>query len=263
MAMLETPSRIWRRIEAVDGRDMPSLPSIPVFDDSADVEDSSISVPEVRDDLNHSYGDTPVHSTPATVSSHTATFSMRPASSTYSATRFATSIASRSTKSALSSRGMSLMEGHADSFDASMIPSLPDDHPHGEGEEHSEDMELAESINTVPDMYLPPEEDHIDNEFTEALQSISRGSSPLPHDQSDSAATPYKDYDYSVSLRSEPKVRLFLVVSSCCSFKYVAAIPVQQIPKRFLPKASRANSHTLPVPHHTFSGLFFCQFDPS
>lgn len=37
-AMLETPSRIWRRIEAVEDRDMPSLPSLPPFEDSVDPE---------------------------------------------------------------------------------------------------------------------------------------------------------------------------------------------------------------------------------
>jgi hypothetical protein len=31
--MLETPSRIWRRIEAVEDREMPSLPSLPPFED--------------------------------------------------------------------------------------------------------------------------------------------------------------------------------------------------------------------------------------
>ena len=33
--MLETPSRIWRRIEAVEDRDMPSLPSLSPFEDSS------------------------------------------------------------------------------------------------------------------------------------------------------------------------------------------------------------------------------------
>ena len=37
-AMLETPSRIWRRIEAIEDRDMPSLPSLPPFEDSFDPE---------------------------------------------------------------------------------------------------------------------------------------------------------------------------------------------------------------------------------
>ncbi|KAJ6454727.1 hypothetical protein C8R47DRAFT_1228578 [Mycena vitilis] len=38
---LETPSRIWRRIEAIEDRDMPSLPSLPAFGDS-DGEDGSL-----------------------------------------------------------------------------------------------------------------------------------------------------------------------------------------------------------------------------
>ena len=36
--MLETPSRIWRRIEAVEDRDMPSLPSLSPFEDSVSLE---------------------------------------------------------------------------------------------------------------------------------------------------------------------------------------------------------------------------------
>jgi hypothetical protein len=38
MVLLETPSRIWRRIEAVEGDSMPSLPSLPHFDNSASAE---------------------------------------------------------------------------------------------------------------------------------------------------------------------------------------------------------------------------------
>ncbi|KAJ8454238.1 hypothetical protein ONZ45_g19381 [Pleurotus djamor] len=39
-AYLETPSRVWRRIEAVEGRDMPSLPSLPTFDDDDSTDHS-------------------------------------------------------------------------------------------------------------------------------------------------------------------------------------------------------------------------------
>jgi hypothetical protein len=38
MVLLETPSRIWRRIEAVEGDSMPSLPSLPHFDSSSSAE---------------------------------------------------------------------------------------------------------------------------------------------------------------------------------------------------------------------------------
>ena len=48
-AMLETPSRIWRRIEAVEDRDMPSLPSLSPFEDSVDLETV----------MHHDYDDQP------------------------------------------------------------------------------------------------------------------------------------------------------------------------------------------------------------
>ncbi|THH07320.1 hypothetical protein EW145_g3460 [Phellinidium pouzarii] len=55
---IETPSRIWRRIEEGEARtgDMPSLPSLPAFDNSGSVDDEhTISL-----SLNQSYPDFPV-----------------------------------------------------------------------------------------------------------------------------------------------------------------------------------------------------------
>ena len=135
--LLETPSRVWRRIEAIEGRDMPSLPSVPGFDESTEsTEGGDSSIPLCKDgddDAIDLLGDAPIHSTPATVSSHTTT--IHGASRTNSTARFATSIASRSTKSAMSnSRSTSTKEFHPDSFDVSMIPSLPDIHRSGNAE---------------------------------------------------------------------------------------------------------------------------------
>lgn len=224
MAMLETPSRVWRRIEEIEGRDMPSLPSLPPFEDSAEDPDE---LDELDYDLNLS---SPLHSTPATASMHnTAASTIRPTSSTSSTARFANSIASRSTKSSLalsSSHRISSRRNHPDSFDISMIPSLPDINAEP-GTTHFSYDETDEEISkdSVPDVYLPPEDGFDDHDgerdlsLTEALQSISQtGSPPYPMGSFEKDTTPKKNYDYSVSLKSEPKVR------SCFYHEYLSQL---------------------------------------
>jgi hypothetical protein len=211
MAMLETPSRIWRRIEAVEDKDMPSLPSVPIFEDS--IEASSDGV-EDNDFGQLNLVSTPIHSTPAATSSHhTLASTVRP-SSTSSTARFAHSIASRSTKSAMSvSRALSTRHSEgAESFDVSVIPSLPDMHEDEEGR-FSDEMEIDESSGSVPDVYLPAEDvDQDVASLTDARQPITRSGPPLPQEEPEIAPTPKrKTYDYSVSLRSEPKVRCIVV----------------------------------------------------
>lgn len=262
---------------------MPSLPSLPTFDD----DDDSISEDDgdlLANDLNkhqlhnlstvYSESDegeqggediaVPVHSTPApqAVSTSSGRFGVKGIadgvpSSTTSTARFASSIASRSMNGnggrshALSSlsRGTSasavqdreLDMGIGESFDVSTIPSVRGGSDFG-GEVEEMDMEnglsLRKSKDSVPDMYLPPQEDERvqDLSLTEALESISRGSSPFPVDDHslelgphglghdgeyevdlDGERTPQKKkkYDYSVSLRSEPKVRAIFPPTSC------------------------------------------------
>ena len=153
--MLETPSRIWRRIEAREGRDIPSLPSIPLYEDSAEaieefeeettgdilnsgLEDHHENVDEGEEEEETSR----MHSTPMPPAAR------RPVSAPNSATtatastaRFAQSIASRSTRSSLASssgtnatplatsRGLSTRqtrhESLAASFDAPSLPRIP------------------------------------------------------------------------------------------------------------------------------------------
>ena len=94
--MLETPSRIWRRIEAAEAREMPSLPSLPPFEDSGDLEESSD--PNQHDDEDN-YDElfanisSPMQSTP-TSSHNTVTSTFRGPPSATSTARFAHSIAS-------------------------------------------------------------------------------------------------------------------------------------------------------------------------
>ncbi|KAJ7105464.1 hypothetical protein C8R43DRAFT_1165567 [Mycena crocata] len=211
--MLETPSRIWRRIEAIEDRDMPSLPSLPAFGDS-DGENESLNQSSDRNDADEvdeqlSNMSAPMHSTPAP-SSHQAS-TMRAASSTSSTSRFANSIArtSRSSMGRSSTRGFSTRQSHPDSFDdVSAIPSLPDVQAERGTGDFSEE-EFDRSRDSVPDVYLPPDEDEEDEEgeqdvsLTDALESVSRTSSPQLFNRDE--PTPKKNYDYSVSLRSEPQ----------------------------------------------------------
>ncbi|KAJ7224111.1 hypothetical protein GGX14DRAFT_548737 [Mycena pura] len=211
--MLETPSRIWRRIEAIEDRDMPSLPSLPPFGNSEDGDESldHISdrkdVDELEEQLtNNSF---PMHSTPAASSHHASTVR---ASSTSSTSRFANSIArtSRSSMGRSSTRELSLRKSHIDSFDVSAIPSLPDVHlEQGIASYSEEDVEVERSKQSVPEVYLPPEENEEEDEaeqelsLTDALESVSRSNSPERYSQG--GPTPRKNYDYSVSLKSEPR----------------------------------------------------------
>lgn len=194
-ALLETPSRIWRRIQ--DEQEPSSLPSLPGFEHSM--------VPETTSDQSSSEDDNlalPVHSTPVALSSHTATTTAKLHSSTSSTARFATSVASRSV-SAKSSASQAYIRHPQESFDVSAITSLPHDSEDGT---HPEEEPLSHS---VPEVYLPPMEpdDGEDMSLVDALESVSRSSSPLPPDFLVEEQTPKKGlkYDYSVSLRSEPK----------------------------------------------------------
>ncbi|KAG1774133.1 hypothetical protein EV702DRAFT_1126979 [Suillus placidus] len=200
MAILETPSRIWRRIQAADEGEPPSLPSLPAFDDSG-AQDSDSDQHSTDDGPNI----LPVHSTPAAVSAHTATSTIRLQSSTSSTARFASSLASRSVsaKSSSASRTYPYPRSPAQSFEVSSIASFP--HESDENTE-PEDSPLAHSRHSVPESHLPPEEHEMDDMSVEdALQSVSRSSSPFSPEIPLDNPTPRKKYDYSMSLRSEPQ----------------------------------------------------------
>ncbi|CAK5267761.1 unnamed protein product [Mycena citricolor] len=216
MLPMETPSRIWRRIEAIEDMDMdmPSLPSLPGLGGDSDGDDSLNHITRMSSekdmvDGNQSNISLPMTSTPAAASHRAST--IRPTSSTTSsASRFANSIArtSRSSTGRFSSR-----KSQIDSFDeVSVIPSLPDILPDRgiSGHYPSEDDDEASSKDSVPEIYLPPPEDDESDSphlsLSDALDSLSRTSSPPPLPLVSRDATPRKNYDYSVSLRSEPKV---------------------------------------------------------
>ncbi|OBZ74034.1 hypothetical protein A0H81_06284 [Grifola frondosa] len=238
-AMLETPSRVWRRIEAVEGRDMPSLPSLPSFDDSAD--QLSESTEDVSEDVQIT---SPIHSTPAPISSHTRS-TIRPPSSTSSTARFAHSIASRSSKSALSiSRATVIKQDLQESFDISSIPSLPNIRGHGTGDMdiHSSDQDTED--NSIPEDYLPPtigDDMDGDLDISDALQSISRPNSPSIHD----TATPKKTYDYSVSLKSEKQPSPFDRMRNVAFRRPLSRTRTPSL-TRTTPSPSSSSSHSTP-----------------
>src|SRR5712675_797557 len=188
MALLETPSRLWRRIEADEQNDMPSLPEVPAFEDSNDVNATTTS-----EEGHHSgyHPTSPLQSTPAPLSAQT---TIRLPSSTSSTSRFAHSIASRASRSgsAFSSSTGSLSKGGRQSVssqrletsfdDISVIPSYPqanvagaDEAGDGVGEDGLED----------------------DMSLAEALRSPSRAGSPFPSEGMPDNG--HSKYSYSVS----------------------------------------------------------------
>lgn len=228
--MLETPSRIWRRIEAVEAEtgDMPSLPSLPGFDDSAaeDVDPSLSRARSVSLSLSHnSVSLPPVQSTPA-ISFATTRSTIRPQSSTSSTVRFANSIhTNRSGKSTFSGSGSGSREKTVRSaLDESF--NVPEISYHYEEDGDAEQEMVIDSGSGFPDVHFSTH--HISQEelegegeqelsLTEALESISRTSSPRPdvHEiDNGTMRTPaqFKTYDYSVSLRAE-NVRSPLIVT--------------------------------------------------
>lgn len=220
--MLETPSRIWRRIEAEGSRDMPSLPSVPGFDDSAEISISSDDLRpyhgeyEVNEEPSFGHIASPIHSTPAASSHHAST--VRATSSTSSTTRFAHSLA-RSGRSSLAhssiSRALSARQRYPDSFEISAIPSLPDDDIGRRSDCSSGEIDddLVGSRESAPEEYTsdrirtPMDEDaNFDVSLTNALESIS---SPYQSEPERGRTPKEQSYiDYEVSLKSSPKVRV-------------------------------------------------------
>jgi hypothetical protein len=78
-------------------------------------------------------------------------------------------------------------------------------------EDSSGEDPAADEENSLPDQYLPPELDQDEEDYErsleDALEPLSQPPSPSYKDYSQDESTPKKDYyDYSMSLRSEPRV---------------------------------------------------------
>ena len=205
MALLETPSRIWRRIEADEQNDMPSLPDVPTFEDSNDVNATTTS-----EESHHSafHPASPLQSTPAPPSNQT---TIRLQSSTSSSTRFAQSIASRASRSG---SGFSSSIG---SVSKRSPPSISMQRP----EISFDDISAIPSykqpdVARVDGAGVDADEDGLGDDMSleDALQPSNRSGSPFPLEGL--AGNGNSKYSYSGSLRSEPKVctvpRLFKAV---------------------------------------------------
>lgn len=182
MALVETPSRIWRRIEADEQNDVPSLPDLPSFDDSNDVNVTTTSEESLRDSSS------PIQSTPVPSSA------VRLQASTPSTARFAQSIASRASRS-------------GSAFSSSAGSSSKVSQPTQRTDISFDDIS---AIPPYPNkLGLDGVEDGLDDDMSlaEALQPLSHAGSPFSPDEAagDGHSNSMK-YNYSVSLRSEPKV---------------------------------------------------------
>lgn len=243
-AMLETPSRIWRRIEAVQDREMPSLPSLPSFDDSDDEGNTPSRIIEVSED--DSLGDIslPVHSTPAT-SNHTAATTILPPLSAASTARFAHSIALRSSKSSIGPT--TFRKSQKDSFDITEIPSLsviPKERS-SYGRDYQDEHDQPEE----PDIFIHSRDGEPagDQEYSisDALQSVSRSSTPtIPKND-----TPKKPYDYSISLKSEPKASWPGFIRLQISHILYAGFALRQVSQCGFTEDSCSNSHAISYSH--------------
>lgn len=190
-------------MQEVEEREMPSLPSMPHFEDSQEQDPSSnyIDQDDDQDDSLQVYLSAPLHSTP-TPSTHSNT--NRFGSITRSTAHFANSIASRSSKSSRSEnssarKSQSLSRG--ESFEASVITSLPVIHP-VDPTGHYEDDSILDDSDEFPDVHLPHPGSYMDEDddlsLSDALQSVSRAGSPAPVlDPYEKATTAKKTYDIS------------------------------------------------------------------
>lgn len=172
---------------------MPSLPSLPGFEDSQSSEDLD-AISDADDSSQNLHQ--PIHSTPALSSHYSSSTASRVPSSTASTQRFATSIGRPR-----SSSGQSLFKANRSySFDISAIPSLPDVQfergTHHFSDDEEEGDPLAQSKDSVPEVYLPPDEEDDDLSFSDRSDSPQLPVQP----------TPRKYFDTTAPLRSEPKV---------------------------------------------------------
>jgi hypothetical protein len=151
MAMrLETPSRIWARIESAQDEELPSLPSMPGFEDSAFPDESEgVSV------QHSAYYPTPNKQKPPS------TFTPTP----------------RPSKIRALSTPLSAGESTA------RAPIYPDRSHSASSSNRSREL----SSDSLPEEYLPPpteDEEDLSMSLTDALESVSRSGSPNELSQS-------------------------------------------------------------------------------
>ena len=234
--MLETPSRLLRRIDALDDDDMPSLPPVPDFEDDSNILSSSqissrsanpreVSHKSGSSDVLHASDESiPYQSTPTLSHLQRTVSTVRPPPSAKSSARFAQSLASsrsRSTRSAVSqSRNRSGGQFRDNTFDISEIPPVPADISTDSDDDYvgAMSLELANSKASIPINYQPqaPSLDEEELDLTEAMEDIIQSDSSFQPEDHSMDAPPRKGgkyYDYEVSLKSEAKVSSRLVIA--------------------------------------------------
>jgi len=200
MPLLETPSRVWRRIQDAQHVDMPSLPSLPAIDDITDDVDSSF-LPNGNNNKRAELDDDhlislPVQPTPTLPSSrHT----YQPPPSRRSSAGQPSSILSQGlNKSTRSTPTVRFADKH-ETFEISAVATTTSDfsgfHPHGGGAD-------VDDINSkfIDGLALPDVD--LSLGLDDALQPTSRSHSPVRRDSS------------TVGLRSDSRVRPFLLVGA-------------------------------------------------
>jgi hypothetical protein len=220
--MLETPSRVWRRIEAqaAIGKEMPSLPSMPGFDDSGS---SEAVTSDLDGSLNLSEVSAPgFQSTPSTARLSSFAPTARRPDSASSTARFAQSVASRSNVSgkmgsmSASRASYGNKSTHRSFNDVSIIQHTADG-SHGMEISMEPSLDLPSMHDSFKQPTLPPllpdlvpDEVSDQGSVMDALESLSRASTPpLDGLRSPDPLPPTPkggNYDYSVSLRSAAKV---------------------------------------------------------
>lgn len=233
--VLETPSRLLRRIDAFDDDDMPSLPPVPDFEDDTNVLSSSqvsmhstnpreVSHKSGSSDVLHASDESiPYQSTPTISHLQRTVSTIRPPPSAKSSARFAQSLASsrsRSTRSIVSqSRSGTGGQLRDNTFDVSEIKPVPPDISTDSDDDYvgAMSLELANSKASIPVNYQPqaPSLDEEELDLTEAMEDIGRSDSPFQPEDHSMDVSPKKGgkyYDYEVSLKSEAKVSSHLVV---------------------------------------------------
>ena len=195
---LETPSRIWRRIQAGQDQDMPSLPSVPALDDSEADSLASRVLPAESDGNTDEDEKRQSLSSPCYSTLLGSQYTVRPFGSTDATARLANPITSR--------KSLGVRNSKHDAFNINKAPSLPPVNvAAGNAQDSASDVE-EESKSSVPNVYLPPPEDEeFDGEglsIADALQSVSRSNSPAPFsvDAFEEEEAPKNNHDHSPSL---------------------------------------------------------------
>lgn len=171
---IETPSRIWRRIQEGEAHedDMPSLPSLPGFDDSGILPDKSLSI-STRQTPNRT----------VTAARNT---SLRRSANSSSTSRKEDGLVLPSRPSSGGYKTETTERRNIALEDDSLDISLPPQPVYTEDEVEIGSFDATEhspSVGTLSrSRQVPGSEDDDDISLTEALASVSRTPSPVPPD---------------------------------------------------------------------------------